>query len=490
MKSIQGRLSIWFLGSFALLWALAATGVYLAVQRSLIASLEAELAVDARGVRFAAKGFDAGLGNDPGAPAIPGNRRLRSILPEFDSAEGGKYYQIWDETGEIVSRSPSLGSRLFDHPGPKAKTSATFHNLTLEDAGEVRALLLFTPPGKREKGPGPKGKGKGQARQDRAANPGIITLIAKETASIEETLRSLAGGLALFGFILLGGAVLLVRLGIRRSLAPLNRLASETTQVDASSLHERFHDDDAPRELEPVYSHLNDLIARLESSFEHERRFNADLAHEMRTPVAELRMINEVALQWEDQSGEVTHRNSLEIATQLESIIESLLTLARCESGEVSTIEEALCLTTVVEETCARHAEAAAARSIDFELQSNGTEPTISADPSLFQHILTNLISNAVAYAPESSTVAISLANDRLAVTNSAPRLSDEDLPDLFRRYWRKDPARSGSTHTGLGLSLAQTCAQLCGLTIEPTLEDGVLTMQVGPDRDPEKSNL
>ncbi|MDF1660012.1 MAG: ATP-binding protein [Verrucomicrobiales bacterium] len=474
MTSIQRRLSLWFLGSLALLWILAATGVYLAVRNSLITSIDAELAVDARGVRFAVKG------NDTGERNIPGNRRLRSILPAFDDPEGNKYYQLWDDDGTISARSPSLGDREFDFPGRMATTAATFHSTKLEKAGEVRALLLMTPPGGKGKGTGTGFKGKGKPKTEvRVTSPAVITLIAKDMDTVTETLRSLAGGLALVGALLLGGAVFLVRLGVQQSLAPLRRLARETRNVDASSLHERFDDGGAPLELQPVYSHLNDLIARLESSFERERQFNADLAHEMRTPVAELRMMNEVALKWEDQAGEATHQSSLDIAKQLESIIDTLLTLARCESGELSPTQESVSITTLVNEVWSIHRRMADTRQLQVELPSTNIEYSVATDPRLFRHIVSNLISNAVAYAPEKSWIAIRSSPGNLSVSNLAPELKLEDLEHLCQRYWRKDASRSGGAHTGLGLSLAQACAELCDMTLEPALEQGVLTMTV-----------
>lgn len=472
MHSIQRRLSYWFLGSVLVLWILAGTGVYLAVRHSLIASIDAELAVDARGVRFVSKG------NENIPRTIAGNRRLRSLMPAFDDPEGEKFYQIWDDKGNTTSQSPSLQEREFPFPGSSATTEARFETKQLEGSGKVRTLVLLTPPGGKGKGP-PNSKGKSRA-PERPAGPAVTTLIAKEMGAVSETLRSLVGGLAIVGAVLLGGAVLLVRLGVRRSLAPLRRLAEETTEVDAQSLHERFDDRGAPSELQPVYSRLNDLIARLESSFDRERQFNADLAHEMRTPVSELRMMNEVALRWEDQAGPDTHQASLDIARQLESVIETLLTLARCESGELSPSQETVSMTTLAHETWSHYARSAEERSLQVELPPRGFESTIATDPHLFRHIVSNLISNAVAYAPENSWITISIQPDGLSVSNLAPHLKEEDLRHLFERYWRKDASRTGSTHTGLGLSLAHACAELCGLSLAPSLEHGVLTMMVG----------
>ena len=142
------------------------------------------------------------------------------------------------------------------------------------------------------------------------------------------------------GVIAAGGAVLLVGTALNRGLKPLRDLERQTDAIDATTLDARFDPTDAPVELRPVYERLNDLIHRLETGFDRERRFSSDLAHEMRTPVAELKMLSEVALKWPDQAGAGTHAETLDIARQLESMIESLLALARWESGEVSLQKE------------------------------------------------------------------------------------------------------------------------------------------------------
>ncbi|MEO0448137.1 MAG: ATP-binding protein, partial [Verrucomicrobiota bacterium] len=114
------------------------------------------------------------------------------------------------------------------------------------------------------------------------------------------------------------------------------------------------------------------------------------------------------------------------------------------------------------------------------ELPPRDFESNLATDPHLFRHIVSNLISNAVVYAPENSWIAIRVHPGGLSVSNLAPELKKDDLRHLFQRYWRKDVSRTGSTHTGLGLSLAHACAELCGLNLTPSLEHGVLTMTVG----------
>jgi len=113
---------------------------------------------------------------------------------------------------------------------------------------------------------------------------------------LTEALTALAFALLGCGAGLLALTVLVVPRLLRRELVPLDALAEQASHINADSLAMRFPISPLPGELIPISTRLNDLLARLELSFERERRFSADLAHELRTPIAELRTLAEVAL--------------------------------------------------------------------------------------------------------------------------------------------------------------------------------------------------
>ena len=467
MKSIRSRLNFWLLSGSILLWLAAGTVIYFAVRHSLLKSLDAELALDARLVRFAARGDEPEIRTGGGG----GGRGFQDRLPAYEVVGGYAVFQVWNFQGETVDKSASLGDDELVFPTSEIGKEPKFAERRSAAGREFRTMAFRLAPGKRSvRGPGRRGPGPG---------PANTIVIGRDLSQLRETMGSVLWGIAMVGVGVAVGAVLLVRLVVALVLKPLRALGRETQNVDAGTLHARFDADGAPVELVPIYAQLNDLISRLETSFDRERRFNADLAHEMRTPLAELKMLNEVALKWEDQAGEETHQQTLEIASQLESIIETLLALARYESGEFVPDLRLLNLQELVEECWASYAKAAAEKQLQVELEFEGDPPMIQADRELLLRVLNNLFSNVVEYSPGHGSISVLARNDGLVVSNPAPELGEPDLENLFDRYWRQDLSRSESKHVGLGLSLAKVCAEACGLEITASLDEGRLSFEV-----------
>lgn len=464
MHSIRRRITIRILLGLAVLWVAAGTGIFFTVRHSLLKSIDAQLAIDARLVRFAAR-------PESGEARSGGGRRLQDRMPAYDAPDGNAFFQTWTLDGESAEKSVSLGSDAFPFPGSNTATDPRFSSHRLKDGRIIRTMTFRVAVG---------GKGKGRTK-GRSSSGGTVFVLGQDTGAIRSTLTSVLGGIALIGLLVAAGATLLVRFGVMQGLRPLRKLGEETLLISAGNLEARFDATGAPAELEPVYARLNELIQRLETGFDRERQFSADLAHELRTPVAELRMLNEVALKWEDQAGAKTHQESLEIAGQLESTIETLLTLARCESGEAKPDRETIDLRKMIEDTAALHERAAADRGLQLRFHFPETPVSITAPPTFMRTILNNLLSNAVAYAPEGTVIDVTAEEEQCSFANEAPGLRQVDLENLFQRYWRKEASRSDASHVGLGLSLVAACAAASGLVVSPTLKNGRLHMQVQP---------
>ena len=468
MGSIRSRLTFWLLGGSIALWLAAGTVIYLSVRHSLLKSLDAELALDARIVRFAARGEGPEM---RGSPA----RGLRDRMPDYNRPDGNSVFQVWDSSGRSTEKSVSLGEFELGFPAGDPGKEPRFEMMRLEDGREFRTMVFRIVVG---------GKGKGRGPGPGRRGPGAdLIAIGKDTAQLQETMASVLWGILMVGAGVAAGVALLVRLVVALVLKPLRALGHETQAVDAHRLNARFDDGGAPAELVPIYAQLNDLISRLETSFDRERRFNSDLAHEMRTPLAELKMLNEVALKWEDQAGEVTHQQTLEIVAQLESIIETLLALARFESGDFAPDLRPVELDPLLDEAWARYAEAADKKRLRIGRQFPDAAASIRADRELLLRIVSNLVSNAVEYSPDGSQLEMACGGGWFKVTNPAPGLAASDCEHLFDRYWRRESARSDSNHVGLGLSLARACADACGLGIRASLSEGALTIEVREDR-------
>ena len=296
----------------------------------------------------------------------------------------------------------------------------------------------------------------------------VMVVVAADRQAMNRTLDILALVLVVTGLLTLITTVPLVKFCLRRGHAPLDQLARQAAVITADSLQIRFPVDSLPQELRPIATRLNDLLGRLESSFERERRFSADLAHELRTPLAELRTLAEVELAWPDGGATEKHRETLNIALQMEAMVTRLLELARCENGMISLHLELVAIAPLVETVWQPFANKAKAKQLIIHLQVP-PDAIIHTDRTLFRAILTNLFSNAVEYAPQNGQMKINWQSDvvELTVSNTVHDLNAADVPHLFERLWRKDKSRTGGDHCGLGLAVSQAFAEMLGLNLQ-----------------------
>ncbi len=229
--------------------------------------------------------------------------------------------------------------------------------------------------------------------------------------------------------------------------------------IDVRKLDNRLPEEDSPAEVRPVVTTLNALLDRVALNFTRERRFSSDVAHELRTPVAELKSLAELAVQWPETATPEAFGDVLAIANEMQAVVESLTLLSRTEAGTQPVAREPVAMDALVAESIARHAALAAERGLVFEQH---LEPvTLETDPALWRMIAANLVGNAAHHAPKGSVVSIRLTSGAFSVTNEAPHLTNEDAARMFDRFWRKDSARSGYGHSGLGLALVKSLAEL-----------------------------
>jgi signal transduction histidine kinase len=223
---------------------------------------------------------------------------------------------------------------------------------------------------------------------------------------------------------------------------------------------------------------LNGWLQRLESSFERERRFSSHAAHELRTPLAELRAMAELGAMFPDEATPERFQEVVAVSDELSSLLERLSLLSRTEAGRQPVSHEPVDLRAAVDLALERVARQAEERGIRFTTAVDGA-PFIS-DPVLWAAILQNLIGNAAAHSPVGSSVDITAAPGNVTVSNPAPDLTQADVDLLFERFWRKDAAHSGTEHSGLGLSIVQAIAKALGGKCSAELSaGGVLTIHV-----------
>lgn len=287
-------------------------------------------------------------------------------------------------------------------------------------------------------------------------------------------LAPLALGLPLLAAILL--------LAIRRGLAPLSTLARELDQRAASRL-EPIQLPQPPEELRSVQTALNDLLARLGTALEYERRFTADAAHELRTPLAALQAQIHVADRTPDPD---ERRRALDQCrrglTRMTHLVSQLLTLARLDARDASRPTSLLDLSGVAGRVCTEYGPQAIHRGINLELIAD--HPClIPGQADWLAILLGNLINNALGVVTTGGWVKVTVqpAGDadvaRLTVADNGPGVADSDLRLLGQRFQRLgDTAREG---VGLGLSIAQRIAAIHGgrLQFSRTAESGGLTV-------------
>ena len=380
------------------------------------------------------------------------------FLQGFDDKRPRDFFQMWLPGGITLARSESLGVSELEHRVGTFETPRYFL-CTLPTGRPGRAMgFVFKP----KQAPG-------------IHRPVEIELVvATDREELDSTLLKLVGLAAGCGVLLLGATLWVVPRVLRHGLEPLNRLGEQAAGIDAGSLGARFPVEDLPEELRPIGQRLNDLLARLQQSFERERRFSGDLAHELRTPIAELRSLAECALKWPDTRDLATDSEVLAIARHMEALTSRMLALARSENHEPATPTESIALAPLVEDLWRSFAPRAQTRQLRVKFS---LVPAIAvADGVLLRSILTNLFDNAVDYAPEGSEITIRLESAdsfvELTVANQANNLGEVDVAKLFDPFWRKEAARSGGQHFGLGLSLARSFASTMKWTLSAQFDE------------------
>ncbi len=253
---------------------------------------------------------------------------------------------------------------------------------------------------------------------------------------------------------------------IRRGLRPVNQLARSAEMIDPDGPRRALDVGQLPRELTTLGEKLELLLRRLFDARDRERRLNRSIAHELRTPLAEVRMIADVgARSTSPEDARIALREVSACAEELQRIVDTLMALARYDSGQETPQPEPMDLAAEVRRQLARLAVNAEERSLTIQAMLPH-ERWIMADTGLVKRLLANLIGNAVAHAPSGASVSVSLGIEGpLRVSNPAPHLARGDLEHLGERFYTVDTGHGGA-HAGLGLPLAMTIARLSHLRL------------------------
>ncbi len=361
----------------------------------------------------------------------------------------GCTYQVFSARGELLLRSE-------DAPTTPLATGAGFADVAVEGA-RWRALRRYE------------------------ARDGLVIIVAHRLDERDQLIQGIALRLVLpmgLGLPLIAAAIWLA---VSRALKPVDRLAAEVGGREAGRLGpvEAAH---APREIEPLVSALNDLFARLQRSFESERRFTGDAAHELRTPLAALKTHAEVAL---TTASDERRRRSLEQVVagvdRATRLVEQLLAMARVDSAQPG-FTAVVDLARVAAEALGDMRGMARNAAVTLSLQAPpGRAPAVRGEPAMLHALVRNLVENAIRHTPPGGEVRVRLERHDaawvLAVEDSGAGVPEAMLQRIFDRHFRGPGEEGGAA--GLGLSIARRIAELHGGRIAALRSGGLGGLEV-----------
>ncbi|HCX32823.1 MAG TPA: two-component sensor histidine kinase [Rhodocyclaceae bacterium] len=295
-----------------------------------------------------------------------------------------------------------------------------------------------------------------------SSDRGYLVHVAERADAREKIARKLAARQLQPLLVAIPLLALLVWLAVRRALHPLRALARQIANREAQNLAP-VEALDAPREVRPLIGQINALLARLGESIEIERRFTADAAHELRTPLAAVRTQAQVALA---ETAEAPRRHALDAVLagcdRLARLTEQLLTLSRLENQAEGIALKTCALDGIAAQGAADAAPAALAKSIEISLEAQ-ENVALRGQPDLLQAALRNLLDNAVRYCPAGAAVRIRVRADegraRLTVEDGGPGIPEAERARVLERFHRI--LGSGAEGSGLGLAIVARVAEL-----------------------------
>lgn len=255
---------------------------------------------------------------------------------------------------------------------------------------------------------------------------------------------------------------------VRRGLKPVDDLATQTAMLSARSLSAQLDGSEQPSELQPLVAQFNALLERLSESYQRLEGFNADVAHELNSPLTTLITSTELALRKPHQSDGLIDLlgSNLEELHRLSGIVRDMLFLSQAERGSRARCVPVSSLASVAAEVADYHEAPLEEAALRVEITGDAAG---DFDAPLVKRALSNLLGNAITHATTGTTIEIGITKIAeqqvsIAVINQGAGIPEDKLPRVFERFFRVDAARSGADqHHGLGLSIVAGIAQMHG---------------------------
>jgi heavy metal sensor kinase len=297
----------------------------------------------------------------------------------------------------------------------------------------------------------------------------VVIQVARSEAGMRRTMRDLLITLILSLPLAVAAAGVGGYSLARRALAPVDRLAERARSITADRLSERLPVHNPDDELGRLASVFNDMLGRLESSFEQMRRFTADVSHELRTPLTAIRSVGEVALR--DRHDEAAYRatigSMLEDVDRLALLVDRLLTLSRAETGLVKLSVDTVDLRGLAEDVVAHLGVLAEEKRQSLTIEAVGPG-RCAGDRVVLRQALINLVDNAIKYTPAGGDIRVRIGDSpggaTVDVIDTGPGVAADAATRIFNRFDRGNRSRSEeSGGAGLGLAIAKWAIEVSG---------------------------
>ena len=428
---------------------IAATLVFLAFNWVIVRSLEHHFAQqDAHELEAVAAALAEPLRQASGETD---RELLRRQLANAVAGHHGMVYGVFDRDGHAVYATPGPDlSRLASSRPPVNRIGAEDLTVWQDDRSSYRGAVFQV------------------AADGGSAIPPFRIVAAMDIGFHLEFLSDLKRMLGWVSCAMLGIALVVAWLAVQWGHLPIRKVNEEIRAIRSSKLDVRLNPMDVPIELAELVVAFNDMLARIEDGFTRLSNFSADIAHELRTPVTNLVTQTQVALghpRSAEGYREILYSN-LEECDRMSRMIGDMLFLAQTENdprhlrlGEIDLGALVRGLFDYFE---------ALAEDRNITLCASGVVDPVQADREMLLRALDNLLSNAIRHTPRGARVTVTLAQDerwtKISVENPGQRISEADLPKLFDRFFRADPARQRkSAGAGLGLAIVKSIAEAHG---------------------------
>jgi two-component system, OmpR family, heavy metal sensor histidine kinase CusS len=396
---------------------------------------------------------------------------------ELKAHRAGEHAPYWirvlDSDGHTVAETPGMNRLLPSDVFPPAQstTSPLRSPKDYRTAGKLFSLITVN--------------------EDSAGQAYTIQL-AQDRSSDEQVERE-------FGVLLivvLSGSILasaLIAITVtRHGLRPLGEMTRSLERIGPTHLNERVAPGGWPRELQPLAVAFDDMLARLEVSFTRLSQFSADLAHELRTPIANILGEAQVALTRDRTSDEYREviESTIAECERLSGIVDNLLFVARADAAREPIERKQFDGRAALEKIATFYRTIAEDRHVTISCNGEGE---IYGDPVLFSRAVSNLADNALRFTPEGGTVQISIrvkaTHSEVTVSDNGCGIAPEHLPRVFDRFYRVDSSRS-SDGAGLGLALVKSIVDLHGgsAKIESEVYRGTTVVIIFPNKSSAKT--